>query len=237
MGEEWSKTRNTVFNCCSFPSHLYLLPPASEGWGKYCFHRCLSTPPGGGDTPVLSQVTGPMSFLGGTPVPGSFPGHWSQVLSTGVPQSWLGGMYGVPLWPGLDGVHPPPPPQWQNSRAITCYAAGGMLLAFTQEDCLVWRVNACFITVRHTCVRWLTTVDGDVEILYRFTQFHKKWLSSNSSCSCGRIGYNNQVIADANFSSDVYPQRSDICIETSLKKTLSVSIIHNSLRNLTEKNR
>ena len=41
-----------------------LLPPASEGWGKYCFHRCLS-----------------VHTEGGTPVPGSFLGLWSQVLS------------------------------------------------------------------------------------------------------------------------------------------------------------
>ena len=34
---------------------------------------------------VLSQVTGPRSFPGGTPVPDYFPGHWSQVLSWGCP--------------------------------------------------------------------------------------------------------------------------------------------------------
>ena len=103
---------------------------------------------------------------GGTPVPGSFQGHWSQVLSRAVPQSqvlsqvtgprsFLGG--GVPQsWQGYPLVRmgyppppgqvrmgysrgqdcPPPPPQGQNNRACTCYAAGGMPLAFTQEDCL-----------------------------------------------------------------------------------------------------
>ena len=54
---------------------------------------------------VPSKVTGPRPFPGGTPVPGSFQGFWSQVLSGGtpipaegtpvlpggVPQSWPGG--------------------------------------------------------------------------------------------------------------------------------------------------
>ena len=69
---------------------------------------------------------------------------------------------GVPPWPGQDwGISPgqdwvpprlgwgtapartrfPPPPR-QNCRATTCYAAGGMPLAFTQEDCLV--VVCCY---------------------------------------------------------------------------------------------
>ena len=51
---------------------------------------------------------------------------------------------GAHLWLGL-GTPPPPPSQdWrvppplrQNSRASTCYAAGGMPLAVTQEDYLV----------------------------------------------------------------------------------------------------
>ena len=58
---------------------------------------------------VLSQVTGPRSFLGGIP------------------------------WQGQDGVSPsqdfgPPPPLGQNGRARTCYAVGSMPLAFTQDD-------------------------------------------------------------------------------------------------------
>ena len=59
-------------NCRAFYYHeKYFLPPASEGSGRYCFHRlCLFTPPRG--TPFLScnTSTGPMSFLDGTPVTG-----------------------------------------------------------------------------------------------------------------------------------------------------------------------
>ena len=86
------------------------------------------------------------------PVPGSFPGSWSQILSQGVPQSQAGdtpvpggGWYtrtGIPTHPGEDwpcqdrtGV-PPSQPGDQDSRSSTCYAAGGMPLAVTQEDLL-----------------------------------------------------------------------------------------------------
>ena len=38
---------------------------------------------------------------------------------------------------GLGYPPPPPPRQKQNSRASTCYAAGGTPLGVTQEDFLV----------------------------------------------------------------------------------------------------
>ena len=69
--------------------------------------------------------------------------HWSHVLSRWYPSDWswvpVGpwpGQDGVHPWPGLDGVHPSL--QRQNSRASTCYTAGGMPLAFRQDDCLVF---------------------------------------------------------------------------------------------------
>ena len=43
----------------------------------------------------------------------------------------------VPTPPGLDGVPPSPPPISQSSIASTCYAVGGVPLAFTQEDFFV----------------------------------------------------------------------------------------------------
>ena len=61
--------------------------------------------------------------------------------------------WGVP-WPGLDGGEYPsqiwmlggtlgtPPPIRQSSIASTCYVAGGMPLAFTQEDFLVLKLFA-----------------------------------------------------------------------------------------------
>ena len=102
-----------------------LLPPASEGWGRYCFHRCLSVHIGGYPSIrffPLSLVPGP--FWWGTPVPAR--GNLAP-------------------YPGWDWGTPPPPSwDWdtsplgrQNSRASTCYAAGGMALAVTQKDFLV----------------------------------------------------------------------------------------------------
>ena len=44
------------------------LPPASEGWGRYSFHRCLSVcshPAGVCQYQVLSQVSSIKSFHGG----------------------------------------------------------------------------------------------------------------------------------------------------------------------------
>ena len=88
----------------------------------------------------------------GTPVPGSFPGHWSQVLfweGTPVSDIFPGPFRGTPVlmgvgypctgypkarsgwgtpWPGQDRVPPwpgqdgVPPPPGQNSIVSTCYA-------------------------------------------------------------------------------------------------------------------
>ena len=72
-----------------------------------------------------------------------------QLSGEGVPpyQVWTGGGYPFPSggghpFPGLDGGrgYPPGkgvPPPHQTSTACTCYAAGGVPLAFTQEDFLV----------------------------------------------------------------------------------------------------
>ena len=112
---------------------------------------------------VLSQVCGPMSFLGvpqywhqetpvppgrGTPVPagGGYPrtgvppgqdrtGLLPSQDRTGVSLDWE--RTGVPL--AMTGI--PPSQDWgtprQNSKTSTCYPAGGMPLAVTQEDFLV----------------------------------------------------------------------------------------------------
>ena len=95
--------------------------------------------PRSGGVPHLRSGGYPIPGLGGTP---------SQVWTGGYPIPGLdgGGTTGAPL-PWLDGVPPHHdwmgyPPPWQDwippSIASTCYAVGGMLLAFTQEDFLVW---------------------------------------------------------------------------------------------------
>ena len=95
---------------------LSLLSPASEGWGKVIVSVCLSVHSRGYPSPrFFPRSLVPSPFPLGYPSPGW--GDW------------------VPHWPGQDGV--PPFHPGQNSRANTCYAAGGMALVFTQEDCLV----------------------------------------------------------------------------------------------------
>ena len=97
---------------------------------------------------------------GGTTVPGSFPGLWSQVLSgdTPVPDrgypclSWgYPSPSQVPPLLGLDyphlGLGYPPGWDWgtplhpRDRRASTCYAAHSMPLAVRQEDYLFLRVS------------------------------------------------------------------------------------------------
>ena len=82
---------------------------------------------------------------GGTPVPGSFPDPFQ-----GVPKSWLG--YSPPPGQVRMGYRPPARPEWvtpsapgQNRRVSTCHAAGGMPLAFTLEDYLVFGCNTVTI--------------------------------------------------------------------------------------------
>ena len=155
----------------------FLLPSASEGWGKVivsvCPHfRGRGYPVTGldGGTPSQVQMRGTPSQvqMGGTPsqvyTGGTLFCWWgtpSKIKTGGTPhippvQDWMGYPHprddGVPPiqdWmgyphPSLDEVSPPiqegmgylPPPSPIN-KASTCYAAGGVPLAFTQEDFLV----------------------------------------------------------------------------------------------------
>ena len=83
-------------------------------------------------------------MVGGVPQTGldggGYPGQvWMVGGYLGYPQPGLDGG-GAPPWPGLDvgGTWGTPhPPIRQSSIASTCYVAGGMPLAFTQEDFLV----------------------------------------------------------------------------------------------------
>ena len=117
----------------------------------------------GGGTPCQVWVGGtPFKVWVGVPCCRSGWGIPCSRSGWGVPHPRSGqGVPGVPPWPGLDGERypgcpwpgldgggyphhqewmgypPPPPPIRQSSIASTCYTAGGMPLAFTQEDFLV----------------------------------------------------------------------------------------------------
>ena len=109
----------------------------SEGMGKVILITsvCLFTFVGGGV---------PSSFLTGgylilpdgrgvhTPIPGQNEGY-PHLADLGGEVPHLADR-GYPHHPGLDGI---PPVKRQSSIASTCYAAGGVPLAFTQDDLLV----------------------------------------------------------------------------------------------------
>ena len=140
-------------NSCSFQlSKLSILNKWDpKDGGRYCFQFVSPHLHGEGTYPIPGLGGGvphPRSGWWGVPHPRS---GWSG----GTPsQVWMVGGYTIP---GLDGgggtsrVPPtrtgwgnPPPTHThirQSSIASTCYAAGSMLLAFTQEDFLVIRAN------------------------------------------------------------------------------------------------
>ena len=131
---------------------------------------CLSTPGEGGgvalpQSQVLSQVTGPRSFPGGTPVlaggvtvrmrypPPSQDGMGhppGQIRMTYPPsKARMGyprpGQNGVPSWPGQDEIppmtgedgYPHPQPGLGCPPPGTGYVAGGMSLAFSSRTFLL----------------------------------------------------------------------------------------------------
>ena len=134
-------------------SHLVNFTVRIRRVGRFCFHRCLSVQVVGtlvqGSFPgIWSQV-----LSGGTPVlVGSTPVlvKGTSVLARGYPSDIKplpppqpGQDWGIPTrtvlgyWDWGTSLRQdwgtPPPPR-QNSRASTCYVAGGMPLAFMQED-------------------------------------------------------------------------------------------------------
>ena len=150
----------TIFTLCVSPhldwggvpqprSGLGKVPHPRSGWGvpiPGLDRGSMSSQVCMGDTSISgldpSQVwTGgaPSQVWMGVPHPRSGQGmgvpHPRSALNLGYPpgQDWMG--Y-PPPGPGLDGV-PPPKPSDRAALESTCYAAGGMPLAFTQEDFLV----------------------------------------------------------------------------------------------------
>ena len=102
LSPPWRGTNTCFKNCLTkvvhgvSPSRIFL-PSACEGWGRYCFHRCLSVHNWVPQSQVLSQVIGPRSFPGGYPSPRFFPrslvpGPFQGIPSPGwgVPQSCQG---------------------------------------------------------------------------------------------------------------------------------------------------
>ena len=101
---------------------------------------------GWGYPPVRTGWDTPHSEWMGVPPPpqsgldGDNPPSWLNGSTPSPRQDW---MRGIPHqnWMGV------PPVRRQSSRVNTCYAAGGMPLAFTQEEFLVFEKNLMFSLV------------------------------------------------------------------------------------------
>ena len=105
--------------------------PHSEGIGKVLFSQVSVCPHLGGGVTHLADRGYPFLLDWGVPHPSQWGYPPSKVrMGGGVPQ-------GTPSCPGqVPGQEDGGTPN-QNSTVCTCYAVGGMPLAFTQEDFLV----------------------------------------------------------------------------------------------------
>ena len=120
-------------NCDAYLSKYCLVLITEEIRSSYSPH------PKDGDVTVFPGVY--LSTPGVQyPSPRFFPRSLVKGPFQGVPQSWLGDILilarGYPR-AGYPQDRTGVPPPGQNSRKSTCYVAGGMPLAFTQEDFLV----------------------------------------------------------------------------------------------------
>ena len=107
--------------------------PRTKYEGRYCFHRCLSVRISG-EYPIQRMAGGgvftPSQVQTGVPHPRSRQGG-------GTPTHTSRTRWGIPPLQDWVGYPHPPPQSGDSSISSTCYAAGGMPLAFTQEDFLV----------------------------------------------------------------------------------------------------
>ena len=105
---------------------------------------------------------------GVSPHPGmGYPPSQVQRWGRGYPSQWWGTPcpeIGYPLPPlSRDGV--PPPLQGYDNRLSTWYAAGGMPLAFTQEDCLMFVFACASIPVhKYTIVLFLSKLHDKMNV-------------------------------------------------------------------------
>ena len=145
----FGEIRKITYEACD----CKLLPPASEGWGKVMFSVCSHL--GGYPYPImLCNITqNAMGQPGGYPARssrgGTLPGG---TLAGGYPGGGVTWPGGYPGWgyPGQGGTLAGGYPGWgvpwpggvpsQDNIGSTCYMAGSMPLAFTQEDFLVFVV-------------------------------------------------------------------------------------------------
>ena len=135
----------TVFTgvCLSTFRSRGVYPIRRPGGGTHYRFRQGGTPSSWwGGYPILSPGGGvPHPVDWGYPIPGPGGGYPIQLTVPPV-QDWMRYPlsrtgWGTPPCPRLDGVPPPPVRRQSSIASSTCYVAGGMPLAFTQEDFLM----------------------------------------------------------------------------------------------------
>ena len=92
IGYAWTGYVTGVTSLAVSHRRTFILPPASKGWGKVIVSVCLSV------------------HTLGYPIPGSFSGHWSQVLSEGTPSQVLSQVTCPRSFRGGGVPHPGVPP-------------------------------------------------------------------------------------------------------------------------------
>ena len=185
-----------MLNLCThqdiFVFRFYRPNPKDDG--RLCFHFVHHFGGGVGGTPSQvwkglgvphprsgrggGRVSQPKVWMeGGYPIPGLDGGYPIPGLDR------VGGAQGTPSSPGWgtshqqDGV-PPCPGQdgggylnW-NSMACTCYAAGGMPLAFTQEEFLVCMCIQHLIAILDLLIQNILSLIAFLDLAVRQTGLH-----------------------------------------------------------------
>ena len=120
------------FQRSNFIAKFHYHPHPKDGEGTVFTGIFLST----SQCQVLSQASGPRSFPGGIPVLTPPPSGATPCQDSTGEASPAGTGLGYPLTRTGLGYPPDRTAEWVS----TCYTAGGMPLAFTQEDFLVLKV-------------------------------------------------------------------------------------------------
>ena len=105
---------------------------------------------GRGATPFLGLEGGfPIQLMGGTPFPGLDGGGETPSSWCGIP--WGTPSRGTPIQVQVGGTPWQGYPPYRSSITCTCYAVGGVHLAFTQEDFLVLFFFQSIFCKRFSC--------------------------------------------------------------------------------------
>ena len=164
----WNRVPPTIKTWLGYPPPWDWVPPTIKTWPEYPLRLGYPPPWDGVPPKIWNRVPPHHQDLTGVPPTLGWGTPHHQDLTRVSPQA------GVPPTLGW-GTHPPL--TRQSSIARTCYAAGGMSLAFTQEDFLVINCFLCFPTSKVVLAlvafvfAFCRAVCSDLNVLYGVSQF------------------------------------------------------------------